>query len=205
MTHGDNRGLKMPPRVAPIQVVILPIAFHKEGVLDKAYELKKELGKSFRVEIDSRDEYSAGWKFNYWEMKGVPVRLEVGPRDIENNQVTAVRRDTLEKFTIPMDELNKRLGEILNDIQDNMFKTALENREEKTFASNDYEEIKDMMKENKGFIKIMWCGSDECEAKLKADTSATIRCIPLKKEKLGDKCAICGKDSKHMVVIGKAY
>ncbi|MCK9218145.1 MAG: proline--tRNA ligase [Firmicutes bacterium] len=205
MTHGDNRGLKMPPRVAPIQVVILPIAFHKEGVLDKAYELKNELAKDFRVEIDSRDEYSAGWKFNYWEMKGVPIRLEVGPRDIANNQVMAVRRDTLEKFAIPMDELNERLGEILDDIHNNMFKTALEDREKKTFVSNDYEEIKDMMKENKGFIKIMWCGSEECEDKLKADTSATIRCIPLEKEKLGDKCAICGKEAKHMVVIGKAY
>ena len=117
MVHGDNRGLKMPPRIAPIQVVIIPIATHKEGVLDKAYELKKQLEDKFRVELDDREEYSAGWKFNEWEMKGVPLRLEMGPRDIENNQVTAVRRDTLEKFTLPLDNLEEKIEEVLEDIQ----------------------------------------------------------------------------------------
>ncbi len=205
MTHGDNRGIKMPPRVAPIQVVVLPIAFHKEGVLDKAYEIKKELAKTFRVEIDQRDEYSAGWKFNYWEMKGVPLRLEVGPRDIEKNQVTAVRRDTLEKFTLPMEGLSEKIAELLDDIHNSMFKIALENREKKTFISNDYNEIKTMMKENKGFIKIMWCGESECEDKLKEETSATIRCIPFDQENLGDICPMCGKKAEYMVVIAKAY
>ena len=204
MVHGDNRGLKMPPRVAPIQVVILPIAFHKEGVLEKANEIKEQLRKNFRVELDDRD-YSAGWKFNYWEMKGVPLRLEVGPRDIEKNQVMAVRRDTLEKFAIPMESLEEKLAEILDDIHDTMFEIASKNREEKTFISNDYDEIKKLMEENKGFIKIMWCGDGECEEKLKADTSATIRCIPFEQEQLGDKCPICGKDAKHMVYIAKAY
>ncbi len=205
MTHGDNRGLKMPPRVAPIQVIVLPIAFHKEGVLDKAYEIKSQLAKKFRVEIDERDEYSAGWKFNYWEMKGVPLRLEVGPRDIEKNQVTAVRRDTLEKFTLSMDGLTEKIEEILADIHKTMFEMALKNREEKTFVSEDYEEIKILMKENKGFVKIMWCGDVECEDKLKADTSATIRCIPLEQENLGETCPMCGRKAKHMIVIGKAY
>ncbi len=205
MTHGDNRGLKMPPRVAPIQVVVLPIAFHKEGVLDKAYEIKSQLAKKFRVELDERDEYSAGWKFNYWEMKGVPLRLEIGPRDIEKNQVMAVRRDTLEKFTLPMDGLTERIDEILADIHKTMFEMALKNREEKTFVSEDYEEIKTLMKENKGFVKIMWCGDVECEDKLKADTSATIRCIPLEQENLRDICPMCGRKAKHMIVIGKAY
>lgn len=205
MTHGDNRGIKMPPRVAPIQVVVLPIAFHKEGVLDKAYEIKNELAKTFRVEIDQRDEYSAGWKFNYWEMKGVPLRLEVGPRDIEKNQVTAVRRDTLEKFTLPMEGLIEKIAELLDDIHNSMFKIALENREKKTFITNDYNEIKTMMKENKGFIKIMWCGENECEDKLKEETSATIRCIPFEQENLGDICPICGKEAECMVVIAKAY
>jgi prolyl-tRNA synthetase len=205
MTHGDNRGLKMPPKVAPIQIVVLPIAFHKEGVLDKAYEIKKELCKKFRVEIDARDEYSAGWKFNYWEMKGVPLRLEVGPRDIEKNQVMIVRRDTLEKFAIPMDGLNESIDELLIDIQKNMFEMALKNREEKTFITNDYDEIINLMKENKGFVKTMWCGDVECENKLKSDTSATIRCIPLEQEDLGDTCPMCGKKAKHMIVLGKAY
>ena len=206
MTHGDNRGLKMPPRIAPIQVVILPIAFHKEGVLDKAYEIKSELAKTFRVEMDQRDEYSAGWKFNYWEMKGVPLRLEIGPKDIEKNQVTAVRRDTLEKFTISLDGLSEKVEEILDDIHDSMFKMAYKNREEKTFVSINYDEIKGIMKENKGFVKTMWCGDRECEDKLKEETGATIRCIPFEQENLGDTCPICGnKKAEHMIYIAKAY
>lgn len=205
MVHGDNRGLKMPPRIAPIQVVIIPIATHKEGVLDKAYELKKQLEDKFRVELDDREEYSAGWKFNEWEMKGVPLRLEMGPRDIENNQVTAVRRDTLEKFTLPLDNLEEKIEEVLEDIQNTMFKMALENREKKTYATVDYDEIKRIFKENPGFIKTMWCESDECENKLKADTGATIRCIPFEQEHIGDVCPMCGKKATKMVYIAKAY
>lgn len=205
MVHGDNRGLMMPPRIAPIQVVILPIAFHKEGVLDKADEIKRELAKNFRVEMDDRDEYSAGWKFNYWEMKGVPLRLEIGPRDIEKNQVTAVRRDTLEKFTISMDGLSERIGEILDDIHNSMFNKAVKNREEKTYSTTDYEEIKKIMKDNPGFVKTMWCGSRECEDKLKEETGATIRCIPFEQEHLGDTCPICGGKAEKMIYIAKAY
>jgi len=205
MVHGDNRGLKMPPRIAPIQVVIIPIATHKEGVLDKAYELKKLLEDKYRVELDDREEYSAGWKFNEWEMKGVPLRLEIGPKDIENNQVTAVRRDTLEKFTLPLDNLDEKIGEILDDIHNTMYKMAAENREKKTFSTVDYEEIKRIFKENPGFIKTMWCESDECENKLKADTGATIRCIPFEQEHIGDVCPMCGKKATKMVYIAKAY
>lgn len=205
MTHGDNRGLMMPPRIAPTQVVILPIAFHKEGVLDKAFEIKSELAKTFRVELDDRDSYSAGWKFNHWEMKGVPLRLEIGPKDIENNQVTAVRRDTLEKFTIPMDGLTEKIAEILDDIHQTMFNMALKNREEKTYTTTDYEEIKKIMKETPGFVKTMWCGSRECEDKLKEETAATIRCLPFEQEHLGDTCPFCGKKAEHMIYIAKAY
>ncbi|NLM43477.1 MAG: proline--tRNA ligase [Clostridiales bacterium] len=205
MVHGDNRGLKMPPRVAPIQVVILPIAFHKEGVLDKALEIKNELAKTFRVEFDDRDTYSPGWKFNYWEMKGVPLRLEIGPKDIDKNQVTAVRRDTLEKFTLPMEGLTEKIEEILDDIHQTMFNKALENRNAKTYTTTDYKEIKRIMDDTPGFVKTMWCGSRECEDKLKDDTSATIRCIPFEQEHLGDTCAFCGKKAEHMIYIAKAY
>lgn len=205
MVHGDNRGLKMPPRVAPIQVVILPIAFHKEGVLEKALEIKNELAKTFRVEFDDRDTYSPGWKFNYWEMKGVPLRLEIGPKDIEKGQVTAVRRDTLEKFTLPMEGLTEKISEILDDIHQTMFNMALKNREEKTYTTTDYEEIKRIMKETPGFVKTMWCGSRECEDKLKEETAATIRCLPFEQEHLGDTCPFCGKKAEHMVYIAKAY
>lgn len=205
MVHGDNRGLKLPPRVAPIQVVIVPIATHKEGVLDKANELKELLEDKFRVELDDREGYSAGWKFNEWEMKGVPLRLEIGPKDIQNNQVTAVRRDTLEKFPIPLDNLEEKIEELLEDIQNTMFKLALENRNKKTFATVDYEEIKKIFKENPGFIKTMWCENDECENKLKEDTGATIRCIPFEQEQIGDVCPMCGKKATKMVYIAKAY
>jgi len=205
MVHGDNRGLKMPPRIAPIQVVIVPIATHKEGVLDKAYELKKLLEDKYRVELDDREGYSAGWKFNEWEMKGVPLRLEIGPKDIENNQVTAVRRDTLEKFTLPLDNLTEKVGEVLDDIHNTMYKMAKEFREKKTYSTVDYEEIKKIFKENPGFVKTMWCESDECESKLKAETGATIRCMPFEQEHIGDTCPMCGKKATKMVYIAKAY
>lgn len=205
MVHGDNRGLAMPPRVAPTQVVIIPIASHKEGVLDKASEIKAMLNKEFRVDMDDRDTYSPGWKFNEWEMKGVPVRLEIGPKDIQNNQVTLVRRDTLEKLPVPMDNLCETVGNLLEEIQANMFKKALENRESKTYTTVDYNEFKKLMQEKLGFVKTMWCGCRECEDKLKEETNATIRCIPFEQEKVGDICMICGGEAKYMVYVAKAY
>lgn len=205
MVHGDNRGLVMPPRVAPTQVVIVPIASHKEGVLDKAYEVKKELMKEFRVEMDNRDNYSPGWKFNEWEMKGVPVRIELGPKDIEQNQVTLFRRDTLEKFTAPLDGLTETIAKLLDDVHNTMFATALKNREEHTYITTDYEEFKTMMVEKPGFVKTMWCGSRECEDKMKEDTNATIRCMPFDQTPVGDKCMMCGGEAKHVVYVAKAY
>lgn len=207
MTHGDNRGLKMPPRVAPVQVVVLPIAQHKEGVLDKAYDLKEKLSERFRVEIDPREEYSAGWKFNHWEMKGVPLRLEIGPKDIEKNQAVLVRRDTHEKLFVSLDELEEKIEALLEDIQQQMFDAAVERRKENTYAVTDYEEFKALMAEKNAFVKAMWCGESACEEKIKEDTTATIRCIPFdhEQEELSDTCLCCGKKAKEMVYIAKAY
>lgn len=207
MTHGDNRGLKMPPRVAPVQVVVLPIAQHKEGVLDKAYDLKEKLSERFRVEIDPREEYSAGWKFNHWEMKGVPLRLEIGPKDIEKNQAVLVRRDTHEKLFVSLDELEEKIEALLEDIQQQMFDAAVERRKENTHAITDYEEFKALMAEKNAFVKAMWCGESACEEKIKEDTTATIRCVPFdhEQEELSDTCLCCGKKAKEMVYIAKAY
>ena len=205
MVHGDNRGLVMPPRIAPIQIVIVPIATHKEGVLDKAKELFNQLKKPFRVEMDDRDAYSPGWKFNQWEMKGVPIRIELGPKDIEKNQITVARRDTLEKSVIPMDNLVEALTAMLDDIHTNMFNKAVKNRADKTYTITDYEVFKKQIEENTGFVKTMWCGSRECEDKMKEDTGATIRCMPFEQEKLGETCLVCGKKAEKMVYVAKAY
>lgn len=205
MVHGDNRGLVMPPRVAPTQVVIVPIASHKEGVLEKAANVKKDLADFFSVDLDDRDAYSPGWKFNFWEMKGVPVRLEIGPKDIEKNQVTLVRRDTLEKSTASIDNLAETIKTLLDDIHTSLYNRALKNREEKTYITDNYNEFKKIMEETPGFVKTMWCGNPECEAKMKEDTGATIRCMPFKQEKLGGKCLVCGKEHKHMIYVAKAY
>lgn len=205
MVHGDNRGLKMPPRVAPTQVVILPIAFHKEGVLDKAFEIKAELAKKFRVELDDRDAYSAGWKFNEWEMKGVPIRLEVGPKDIEKNQVMVCRRDTLEKIALPMEGLSESIAALLDDIHNTLFAQALENREKHTRVVLNYDEFKALLAEKNALVKTMWCGDRACEDKMKEDTGATIRCMPFNQEKLGDTCLVCGKKADKMIYAAKAY
>ena len=204
MVHGDDRGLKLPPRVAPIQIVILPIAFHKEGVLDKAFELKAQLAKEFRVELDDTDT-SAGWKFNEWEMKGVPLRLEIGPRDIEKNQVMVCRRDTLEKIALPMEGLNEALSKLLDDIHNTLFQQAVENREKNTFVVTDYEEFKSLMAEKNAFVKTMWCDCRECEDKMKEETGASIRCIPFVQEDLGETCIVCGKKATKMIYVAKAY
>ena len=158
MVHGDDNGLVLPPMIAPTQVVILPVAQHKEGVLDKAYELKAQLTQDFRVELDDSDN-SPGWKFNQWEMKGVPIRLEIGPRDIENGQCVLARRDTGEKVFVPLEELNRAVSELLKSIQQNMYDQALAMREAKTSEARDMEEFKQNLADNPGFIKAMWCGS----------------------------------------------
>lgn len=204
MVHGDNRGLVLPPRIAPIQVRIVPIAQHKEGVLDYAYNLKDELAKLVRVDIDASDK-TPGWKFNESEMKGIPVRLEVGPKDIEKGQVVLVRRDTGEKSFVPVDQLEETLLNLLDDIQSNLFNKALAHRENKTSAAMNMDEFKMKLEENPGFIKAMWCGDVACEEKIKEETSATSRCIPFEQEEISDSCVVCSKEAKHMVYWAKAY
>jgi len=205
MAHGDNRGLKLPPKVAPIQVIIVPIAQHKEGVLKKVEELRINLSNKFRVKIDDRDKYSPGYKFNYWEMKGIPVRLEIGPRDIENGECILVRRDTGEKETVKLDNVENRLQELLEDIHNNMFKICEERLKEKTSIATTLDEFKTSMETNQGFIKAMWCGSTQCEEKIREVTGAKSRCMPFIQEKISDKCVCCGRPADKMVVWGKQY
>ncbi|WP_233880138.1 proline--tRNA ligase [Virgibacillus halodenitrificans] len=204
MVHGDNRGLVIPPRIAPTQAMIVPIAQHKEGVLDKAYELRDQLKNLVRVDIDASDK-TPGWKFNETEMKGFPVRIEMGPKDIEKNQVVLVRRDTGEKEFIALAELQDRLPVLLEEIQQNLYEKAKAHREEKTSVAKNMDEFKTALEENPGFIKAMWCGDTACEEKIKEETTATSRCIPFEQEKVSDTCVCCGKEAKELVYWAKAY
>ena len=206
MVHSDNRGLVLPPRLAPTQVVIVPIAQKKEGVLEHVNALYDELkAAGIRVKLDDSTENSPGWKFNEYEMKGVPIRLEVGPRDIENGVMMAARRDTLEKFSLPREGAAQTIKDLLDTIHGDMLERARKNRDEKTFTFDTYEEFKTKMLETPGFAKTMHCGEDECEAKVKADTGVTIRCIPFEQENLGETCPFCGRPAKNMVYMAKAY
>jgi prolyl-tRNA synthetase len=192
--------------MAPVQVVIIPIAQKKEGVLEKANELFDRLkAKGIRVELDDSTENSPGWKFNQYEMKGYPIRIEIGPRDIENNQAVAVRRDKLEKEMISLDNIEDSIYEMLEAMQNDLFEKAKAHREANTYAVEDYEQYKRDLPNRSGFAKMMWCGERECEDKLKEETGATIRCIPFEQENLGDKCHICGKPAKHMIYAARAY
>ncbi len=206
MTHGDDNGLVLPPAVAPIQVVILPIAQHKEGVLEKANELKDRLAKAgLRVKLDD-SENSPGWKFAEYEMKGVPVRLEIGPKDIENGQCVLVTRHNREKTIIKLDELETAIKAKLKEVHDGLYNKALDNRENKTYKCLTIEEmIKALEEKGDGFIKAMWCGDEACEDSVKDQTGAGSRCIPFDQEELSDKCVCCGKPAKSMVLWGKAY
>ena len=205
MAHGDNRGLKLPPKVAPVQAVIVPVAMHKEGVVEKATELLGSLNKKFRMELDARDNYTPGYKFNYWEMKGVPIRIEIGPRDIENGEAVLVRRDTSEKITVKLEEIDSKMEELFEEIQKNMYNECLKIREKRTTVAHSLDEIKHNLDTNQGYVKTMWCGDVECENKVKEETGAHSRCIPFNQEHLDDKCAICGKEAKHMIVWGRQY
>lgn len=204
MTHGDDNGLVLPPAVAPIQLVIIPIASHKEGVLDKANELKNKLASVCRVKLDDSDN-SAGWKFAEYEMKGVPLRLEIGPKDIENNRCVVVRRDNGEKIFVSLDELETKIPELLEAVRDGLYQKAIDRRAAMTFTARDYAELKDIADNKPGFIKAMWCGDRECEDKLKDELGITSRCIPFEQEHLSDTCVCCGKPAKHMLYWGKAY
>ncbi|MGN0455710.1 MAG: proline--tRNA ligase [Acutalibacteraceae bacterium] len=205
MTHGDDNGLVLPPAVAPIQAVIVPIAQHKPGVLEKAEEIRAKLSSSVRVKTDDSDN-SPGWKFSEYEMKGVPVRIEIGPRDIENNQCVLVTRHNNEKTIVSLDNLEQAVNAKLKEVHDGLYKKALENREKKTYSCTTLDEITKALEQNgDGFIKAMWCGDEECEDKVKELTGVGSRCIPFEQENLSDKCVCCGKPAKHMVYWGKAY
>ena len=205
MAHGDNRGLKLPPRVAPIQAVIVPIAMKKEGVKEKAEELYNLLNEKYRMECDTRENYTPGYKFNDWEMRGVPVRIEIGPRDIENGECVFVRRDTLEKITVKLSEIDIKLGEILEQIQQNMYNECKANMKRRTSIATNLDEFVEKINTNQGFIKTMWCGSQECEDKIKDLTGAHSRCIPFEKENLGNKCVCCGKPANINIIWGRQY
>ena len=203
MVHGDNSGLVLPPRIAPTQVMIIPIQQRKEGVLEKAQELKAMLS-NYRVKVDDTDK-SPGWKFSEQEMRGIPLRVEIGPKDIEAGQAVIVRRDNGEKCVVALTELDAKVGELLEQMQKDMLERARTHRDNHTYTATTYEEFKDTIENRPGFVKAMWCGDQACEDKIKEDTTATSRCMPFAQEKLSDKCVCCGRPAKTMVYWGKAY
>jgi len=206
MTHGDERGLRLPPKIAPIQAMILPIAAHKGGVMEACEEIYRELkAAGFRVKIDDRDTVSAGYKFNDCELKGIPVRLEVGPRDLENGVVTVFRRDTLEKFTLPLNELKDRLGGLLDEIQQEMYNQAKKFRDERTVKVTNMTELEAAVQT--GFAKAMWCGERACEDEIKDKFNASSRNMPFDQEgeRFGETCVCCGKPAKKVMYFAKAY
>ncbi|MBQ6937196.1 MAG: proline--tRNA ligase [Clostridia bacterium] len=204
MVHGDNSGLVLPPKIAPKQLMIVPIAMHKEGVAEKASELCQRLKKAVRADIDLSDK-TPGWKFAEYEMKGVPVRLEIGPRDLENNSCVLVRRDNGEKITVSLDNIEETVTALLDNIQNSLYEKALRHREENTFDALSYDEFKETVDKNGGFVRAMWCGDVECENEIKEDTGATARCMPFEQKTLSDTCVCCGKKAKSMVYWGRAY
>ena len=205
MVHGDDSGLVLPPKIAPIQVAIVPVAQHKPGVLEKAAELRDRLADKYRVKLDDSDN-SPGWKFAQYEMQGVPLRVEIGPKDMENGQCVLVRRDTREKQFVSLDQLEAAVEQGLQDLHDAMYQRALKNLEEKTFTAATYEEFLDTAQNKPGFIKAMWCGDSACEDKIKEDTGGVkSRCIPFEEEQLSDVCVCCGKPARHMVYWGRQY
>ena len=205
MTHGDDNGLILPPKVAPIQIAIIPVAQHKEGVLEKANELRELLSEKFRVKLDDSDN-STGWKYSQYEMKGVPLRLEIGPRDIENNSCVLVSRVSREKTFVSLDNIVEEIEKALQTVHNELYERAKKNLAEKTSVALCKEEFLDIAENRSGFIKAMWCGDSACEDALKDETGGVkSRCIPFVEEKLGDVCVCCGKPAKHMVVWGRQY
>ncbi len=205
MTHGDNNGLVLPPRVAPIQVVVLPIAQHKPGVTEKALELVDRLKKAgIRVKADVSDQ-SPGWKFAEYEMKGIPVRLEIGPKDIEQGQCVLVRRDNREKTFVKLDELEDAVRQLLEDVHNGLYAKAKKNLEDNIHEIHSLDEAKEIISTSGGFVKSMWCGDRECEEKFKEVAGVSSRCIPFEQEHLGDVCPVCGKPASKMVYWGVAY
>ena len=205
MTHGDDNGLIRPPKVAPIQVAIIPVAQHKEGVLEKAGEIRDRLASKWRVKLDDSDQ-STGWKYSQYEMKGVPLRLEIGPRDIENNSCVLVSRVSRQKTFVSLDNIEEEIEKALAAVHDELLARAEKNLCEKMNVAHDHEEFLEIAENHPGFIKAMWCGDAECEEKLKDETGGVkSRCIPFVEEHISDVCACCGKPAKHMVVWGRQY
>lgn len=205
MVHGDDSGLIVPPRIAPTQLVILPIAMHKEGVLDKAEELKQRLNKVVRVKLDATDK-TPGWKFAEYEMKGIPVRLEIGPKDIENNQCVLVRRDTREKIVVSLDNLEEEVTKLLDNIHYSLLEKATQSQSSKTYTATTLDEFTKILEENTGFVRAMWCGDVDCENKIKEVAGASSRCMPFgDQERVAETCVCCGKPAKSLVYWGKAY
>ena len=204
MVHGDNEGLVLPPRVAPVQVCIIPIQQKKEGVLDKAYALRGILEKNFRVKVDDSDK-SPGWKFAEAEMRGACLRLEVGPKDIEAGKSVLCRRDTREKVEVAFEELESRVGELLDTIQREMLQRAEAHMASHTYTASTMEEFENLFREKSGFVKAMWCGCQECEDKIKEKLAVTSRCMPFEQENVADTCVCCGKPAKKMVYWGRSY
>ena len=205
MAHGDNRGLKLPPKVAPIQVEIIPIAMHKEGVTEKVTEVYERLKDKFRVHADFRTQVTPGVKFNDCEMRGIPLRLEMGPRDIENNECVLVRRDTSEKISVKLDELEENITRLLDEIQKNLFNIAKDRMKKKTKDAHTLEEFQKIINEEQGFIRAMWCGSEDCEKTIKDLTAAKSICMPFEQEKIDDKCVCCGKPANKLVIWARQY
>ena len=205
MVHGDDSGLKLPPRIAPVQCMVIPISQRKEGVMEKAAELRDILkAAGVRVKLDDSDK-SPGWKFSEQEMRGIPIRVEIGPKDMEQNQAVIVRRDTREKITVSINELGEKALEILDVIQNDMLAKAKAHLQSHIYEAHTYDEFKDIVANKPGFVKMMWCGDQACELKIKEDTTATSRCMPFKQEHIGDVCPVCGRPAKTMVFWGKAY
>ena len=204
MTHGDDNGLVLPPAIAPIQVVVIPIASHKPGVTEKATEIYNRIAKVCRAKIDLRDE-TPGWKFAEYEMKGVPVRLEIGPRDIENNCCVLVRRDNYEKITVSLNDIEEKIQDTLTNVQNGLYEKALLRRSNMTYDAHDLDEMKDIADNKPGFIRAMWCGDRACEDVLKEQAGVTSRCVPFEQDHISDTCVCCGKKADKMLYWGKAY
>jgi prolyl-tRNA synthetase len=212
MTHGDDQGLILPPRLAPIQVIVVPIwksgnHDEKAKVLEGVERIKRALGERVRLEIDAREKHSPGWRFNEWELRGVPLRIEIGPKDIAKDQVVLARRDTGEKFAIPQEQLAERVSLLLDEIQKNLFERAKRFRDENTFELDDYEKFKEFMEGegSRGFVRAYWCGERECESQIKAETKASTRCIPFEQPGRPGRCIRCGKAAKEQAIFAKAY
>lgn len=205
MVHGDDSGLVLPPRVAPTQVMVIPIQMQKDGVMEKAQAVRERLGKVCRAKLDDSDK-SPGWKFSEQEMRGIPLRVELGPKDIEANKCVVVRRDTREKIEVSLDELETRIPEILETMQTEMFERAKKHRDTHIWDAHNYEEMKGIAENKPGFIRGMWCEDRACEDKIKEDLAVTSRCMPFNdQEQIAETCVCCGKPAHKLVYWGKAY